>query len=75
MVERVSDSPYLRELNAMISRAETACERYRHAADEGGLSPTVARHRRGTCQTMEKILTRLRTQKAAAERPSNPGAG
>ena len=58
----------------MIGRAEAACDRYRHAAEQEGVSLPRMTSRRVALQTMEGILTRLRTQKATADRPSNPGA-
>jgi hypothetical protein len=67
MVERVLGSAYFTELDAMIGRAEAACERYRQAADEKGLSPAVASRRRGASQTMKDLLAGLRTKRAAAE--------
>ena len=66
MVERVSDSPYLRELNAMIDRAEAACERYRQAATQRGLPASLRAQRRERLQTMKAMLARLLAQRANA---------
>ena len=52
MVERVLGSAYFTVINAMISRAEAACERYRQAALEEGLSPAIVARRRSSSQTM-----------------------
>ena len=67
MVERVLGSAYFTVINAMISRAEAACERYRQAALEEGLSPAIVARRRSSSQTMEDMLARLRAHRAAAE--------
>jgi hypothetical protein len=65
MVERVLGSAYLTEMDAMISRAEAACERYRQAALEEGLSPAVVTRRRSASQTMKDVLARLQAQRGA----------
>jgi hypothetical protein len=64
-VERVLGSAYLTEMDAMISRAEAACERYRQAALEEGLSPAVVTRRRSASQTMKDVLARLQAQRGA----------
>ena len=65
MVDRVSDSPYLRELNAMIDRAEAASERYRQAAEQRGLPASRRGKRRERLQTMKAMLARLLAQRAS----------
>jgi hypothetical protein len=67
MVERVLGSAYLTVIDAMISRAEAACERYSQAALEEGLSPAVASRRRSSSQTMKDMLARLRAERVVAE--------
>ena len=47
----------------MIGRVEAACARYRLAATEQGLSPTVTRNRRKRLVTMEEMLARLRHER------------
>ena len=66
MVERVFGSVYLTVIDAMIGRAEGACERYRQAALEEGLSPASVARRRSSSQTMEDMLARLRADRVAA---------
>ena len=56
-------SVYLTELNQMIGRAENACERYRQAAAERGLSPPLIARRVMALQRMEEALARLRVQR------------
>ena len=56
----------LRELDAMIGRAQEACARYRRAAAEPGLSHAVTRHRLGKLGTMEEALARLEGLRAPA---------
>ena len=65
MVERVLGSPYLNELDAMIRRAEAACERYRRMAERKGIPPPWAARRHRTLQIMEDTLARLRADRAA----------
>jgi hypothetical protein len=67
MVERVLGSAYLTVIDAMITRAEAACERYRQAALEEGLSPATVARRRSSSQTMKDMLARLRAERVAAE--------
>ena len=70
MVERVLGSAYLTEIDAMIGRAEAACERYRQAALEEGLSPAIVARRRSASQTMKDMLARLRAHRGR----QRPGA-
>jgi len=56
-------------LDAMIERAEAACERYRQAAVQPHLHPQTARARHQTLQQMEMSLSRLRAQRLAALPP------
>jgi hypothetical protein len=56
----------LRELDAMIGRAEAACERYRRDAERRGLPPPLAARRCKTLRIMEAALAGLRAKKAAA---------
>ena len=67
MVERVLGSAYLTVIDAMISRAEADCERYRQAALEEGLSPAIVARRHRSSQTMKDMLARLRAERVAAE--------
>ena len=63
-------------LDAMISRAEAACERYQRQAEVVSLSPMTAGSRRRAWHSMEETLSRLREQRdehAAATAPE-PGA-
>ena len=64
MIERVPGVPCLAELDAMIARAEAACERYRQRAAARGLTPPFARKRRAASEKMEELLARLRVQRA-----------
>ena len=66
MVETDSGSPYLNELDAIIQRAEAACERYRRMAERKGIPPPWAARRHRTLQIMEDTLARLRANRAAA---------
>ena len=66
MIERVPGVPCLAELDAMIARAEAACERYRQRAAARGLTPPFARKRRAASEKMEELLARLRVQRATA---------
>ena len=59
---------YLTEINAMITRTEAACDRYRQAADKQGFRPSAARTRRSNFWSMEEMLARLRAERAAAEK-------
>ena len=56
-------SVYLAELEQMIGRAEGACEHYRQAAAERGLSPPIIARRVLALQRMEGALARLRAQR------------
>jgi hypothetical protein len=60
MVEAVTRSPALRELDAMIGRAEAACERYRRRAERRGLPPPLVARRRKRLRAMEATLTRAK---------------
>jgi hypothetical protein len=64
MIQRALGVPCLAELDAMIARAEAACERYRQRAAARGLSPPFARKRRAASEKMEELLARLRVQRA-----------
>ena len=68
MNEHQTRPSHLAELDAMIVRAEAMCERYRRAAEEGGLSRSRATKRRTALQSMQTLLARLRSQRTAAER-------
>ena len=59
---------HLVEIDAMIARAEAMCERYRQAANEGGLTRSRASKRRAALQSMRTLLARLQGQRTAAER-------
>ena len=65
MIQRALGVPCLAELDAMIARAEAACERYRQRAAARGLSPPFARKRRAASEKREELLARLRVQRAA----------
>ena len=52
------------ELDAMIGRAEAACLRYRRAAEEWGVSPSVLHNRRVKLERMEAMLALLREERA-----------
>lgn len=52
----------LTELEKMIGRAERACDRYRQAAAERGLSPPTLARRLQALQRMEGALARLHAQ-------------
>jgi hypothetical protein len=54
----------LRELDAMIGRAEAACERYRRDAERKGVPPPLAARRRRTLRIMEAALVGLRAKRA-----------
>jgi hypothetical protein len=54
----------LRELDAMIGRAEAACERYRRDAERKGVPPPLAARRRRTLRIMEAALAGLRAKRA-----------
>jgi hypothetical protein len=66
MVEVDTETATVRELDAMIVRAEVACERYRRSAERKGLPPPWVARRRKRLQTMEDTLSRLRQKRAAA---------
>ena len=61
-------------LEAIISRAEAACERYRQAAEKPGLHPQTARTRRQILQQMELSLARLRAQRTFDHTTASPAA-
>ena len=69
MIGRAPDMVCLAELDVMIVRAEAACERYRQAAEERGLTPPLARKRRAASQRMREVLARLQMQRAPANKP------
>jgi hypothetical protein len=75
MTEREGRPLHLVELNLMIARAEGMCERYRLAAEVGGLSRSRATKRRSGLQAMRTLLARLQAQRSAAERRSRADAG
>jgi hypothetical protein len=52
-------------LDAMIGRAEVACERYRRNAERKGIPPDWIERRRRTLQTMEAVLARLQFKREA----------
>ena len=56
----------------MIARAEAACERYRQAAEQRGLTPPMARKRLAVSQQMVELLARLRAQRVRAKRGLAP---
>ena len=62
MVESASELACLKELDAMIGRAVAACDRYRQATEQWGLSAPLRRNRRKRLQTMEAMLARLLAQ-------------
>ena len=64
MVEFAYGSAYLKELDAMIGRAVAACDRYRQATEQRGLSAPIRRNRRKRLQTMEAMLARFLAQRA-----------
>jgi hypothetical protein len=53
----------LRELDAMIDRAEAACERYRRSTERKDIPPSWVERRRRTLRTMEAALARLRIKR------------
>ena len=53
-------------LDAMVDRAEAACERYRRATAKAELNTLAARTRRQVLQHLELSLARLRAQRLAA---------
>ena len=60
-------------VDAMIARAELACERYRRSAQQDGLNLYVARSRRQALQQMERSLSRLRAQRMGDQTPEGRG--
>ena len=64
MVESAYELACLNELDAMIGRAVAACDRYRQATEQWGLSAPLRRNRRKRLQTMEAMLARLLAQRA-----------
>ncbi len=58
-------SSHVALVDAMIARAEVACERYRRSAQQDGLNLYVARSRRQALRQMELSLSRLRAQRLA----------
>ena len=60
-------------LDAMIARAEAACERYRLAAPDQRMGPYIAEKRVATRRRMEETLARLRSQRADAAGRSHMG--
>ena len=66
-------SVQLTELERMIGRAERACERYRQAAAERGLSPPTLARRVQTLQRMEGALARLRAHHGSLSPFPSPG--
>ena len=58
-------SPCFVELDAMIARAEAACERSRRAIAARGMAPPQTQKRKASLAKMEATLLRLRSQKAA----------
>jgi hypothetical protein len=63
MNNSAGNSAHVAILDAMIGRAEAACERYRRAVTEKGLHPQAARSRGKALQLMELSLSRLRAQR------------
>src|SRR4051812_27695213 len=63
MYDREAALLNLAELDAMIARAEAACERYRVHAEESGVHPQTARMRYQKWRSMEDTLSRLRAQR------------
>jgi hypothetical protein len=62
--DQASESVGLRHLEAVIARAEAACERYRQIADRKEIPPSFRlERRRRTLRTMEAVLARLRAQR------------
>jgi hypothetical protein len=60
-------------LDAIISRAQAACERYRRAAALGNPPRQTARARYQRLRQMERALSRLQEQRLAATSSSEPG--
>jgi hypothetical protein len=69
----ISRRPLAAELDAMISRAEAACERYRLHAEKLGERLLTERHR-ATHRVMEETLERLRQQRDGNRAGGRPGA-
>ena len=57
---------YQAMIDAMILRAQAACERYRRSAERKCASEHVARGRRQTLQQMERALSRLQAERQVA---------
>ena len=53
-------------IDAMILRAEAACERYRRSAERKCANEYVAQARRQTLQQMERALSRLQAERQGA---------
>ena len=53
-------------IDAMILRAEAACERYRRSAERKCANEYVAQARRQTLQQMERALSRLQAERQVA---------
>lgn len=60
-------STHAATLDAMILRAEAACERYRLRAEEKGRAPPFVRKRYEILWSMQAILERLQAQRAAED--------
>ena len=66
---------YPTELDQMIGRAEAACERYRQAATERGVSPRGLRARVARLRSMLETLARLKAeQQEQVEKNGRPKA-
>jgi hypothetical protein len=65
-------SPHAVIVDGIISRAETACERYRHYAEAKDLGRAVALSRRRTLHQMEITLARLRAQQLEGAEVGGP---
>ena len=63
--DRGLESLQLRILDAMIDRAEAACERYRQIAERKDMSAGRIERRRRTFWTMQAALARLRIKREA----------
>ena len=57
---------YQAMIDAMILRAQAACERYRRSAERKCVNEYVARGRRQTLQQMERALSRLQAERQGA---------
>src|SRR4051794_13494405 len=74
MIQRTLGVPCLAELDAMIVRAEAACERYRQRAAARGLTPPLAHKRRAASERMIELLARLRVQRATVANEAGAAA-